>query len=46
MNYIIRIIDAAGEVITSIKADENPSQDKLDQLVALHGGIYADIHRR
>ena len=46
MNYIIRIIDAAGEVITSIKSNENPPQSELDRLVAIHGGSYADIHRR
>lgn len=46
MNYVIKIIDAAGEVITSIKSDDNPSQTELDKLVALHGGQYADIHRR
>lgn len=45
MNYIIRIIDSLGEVILSIKADENPSQSELDQLVALHGGTFADISR-
>lgn len=46
MNYIIRIIDRDGEVVTSIKSDDNPTQDKLDQLVTLHGGSYADISRK
>lgn len=46
MNYIIRIIDRDGEVVTSIKSDDNPSQDTLDQLVTRHNGSYADISRR
>lgn len=45
MNYIIRIIDRAGEIITTIKLDEHPSEDHLDQLVALHGGSFADVSR-
>lgn len=45
MNYIIRIIDFDNEVLTTIRLDENPSQDHLDELVALHGGSYADVSR-
>jgi len=55
MNYIIRIIDSEGEVIFSGSgkqcfpkrpADVRPTQSELDQLVALHGGSYADISRK
>lgn len=46
MNYLIRIIDEDNEVVTTIKADESPSQSDLDKLVELHGGEYADVSRR
>jgi hypothetical protein len=46
MNYIIRIIDSEGEIITHIKTNENPPQSELDELVERHGGSYADISRQ
>ena len=45
MNYIIRVIDKAGEVIARKKADERPSEDELRKLATECGGEFCDIAR-
>lgn len=45
MNYIIRVINKAGEVIARKTADERPSEDELRAFAKRCGGVFCDIAR-
>lgn len=45
MNYIIRVIDKAGEVILTKNEDEHPSEDELRALAEKVGGEFCDVSR-
>lgn len=45
MNYIIQVIDRAGNAIHSERFDEKPNEDQLRDLAKLCGGAFCDVAR-